>query len=311
MGCYEQLTIEERVTIGCMKELGYSQNQIGRHLGRNRSTISREISRCEGKYSANRAQRDAMESRRRRGRKSILRRDDTLRKQIEELLWKYLSPEQISGRMKVEGHDSVSYATIYRAIEKGLLSKERLRIKGKRYRKGHQGGCGHLTIEHSIHDRPSDTREESGHWESDTVLGKAGTGVIATYVERRSRYVVMEKLEYRRATEYTDKTIERFEGMRIRSLTVDNGKEFSQYKRIQDSLGARVYFCDPGMPGQRGTNENTNGLIRQFYPKLSSLKNVTQTNLTKVEKLLNMRPRKCLNYKTPYEVFHEQVLHLI
>ena len=273
MGCYRHLSMDERERILCMQKDGESMREIGRKLGRSASTISRELKRCMGVYSMLGAQRDYRKNKRRCGRKNVLKTDATQHKRIERLLAQYLSPEQIVGRMRYEGYACVSYGTIYRAITAGMLPKDTLRIKGRRYRKGHGGNTGHFTREHSIHDRPGGTREQSGHWEADTVLGARNSGAIGSCVERKSRYVKLVKLKHKRSEELNQALIEMFQGMpreKCRSMTVDNGKEFSGYRAIEDALGMRVYFCDPGKPELRGTNENTNGLLRQFFPKLSS-----------------------------------------
>ena len=314
MGCYRHLSMDERERILCMQKDGESMRAIGKTLGRSASTISRELKRCKGVYSILVAQRDYRKNKRRCGRKNVLGTDVAQYKQIEGLLARYLSPEQIVGRMRYEGYACVSYGTIYRAIAAGMLPKDTLRIKGRRYRKGRGGNTGHFATEHSIHDRPEGTREQCGHWEADTVLGARNSGAIGSCVERKSRYVKLVKLKHKRSEELNRALIGVFQRMpteKCRSMTVDNGKEFSGYKALEDALGMRVYFCDPGRPEQRGTNENTNGLLRQFFPKLTSFSGITQQRLTQVEQLLNLRPRKCLGFLTPFEAFHGLVLHLI
>lgn len=315
---YKHLSIEEREKILSKRAKGDSVRKIAHEHSRSVSTISRELRRCEGEYSAIKAQADYEMKRRGSRRKGKLESDEKLKETVERLMEQDFSPEQISGRLKREGKGEISHNTIYRGIERGLIGKEykrKLRIKGRPYRKGHKSRVGSLSIEHSIHDRPSaaNTREEAGHWESDTVLGQRGSGAIATHVERKSRYLIAMKLPERKADVFAKSTIKAFAEMtpaKCRSFTADHGKEFAQYREIQSALGVTVYFADPGNPGQRGTNENTNGLLRQYFPKRTSFQNVTQRQLHDAVDRLNRRPRKCLDWLSPFEVFWNLVLHL-
>ena len=191
-----------------------------------------------------------------------------------------------------------------------------LRIKGRvRHGGRKKSKCGHLDIEYSIHDRPksADKRKTIGHWESDTVRGSKWTGCIATHVERKSQYSVLCKIPNRTAEVFTQATIQAFQKIpkgKCKSFCVDHGKEFSDYRKIQIELNCKVYFADPHAPWQRGTNENFNGLLRQFFPKRTSFAEVTQKDVEAVMVLLNRRPRKSLGWKTPEEVFFHKVLHL-
>ena len=159
----------------------------------------------------------------------------------------------------------------------------------------------------------AEQRQAIGHWESDTVRGSCNSGCIATHVDRKSRYLISIKIPNRTTGVYMDATIKAFSkipGYKCKTFTTDHGKEFAEYKRLTDALNAEVYFADPGSPGQRGTNENTNGLLRQFFPKRSSFKSVTQADIDRASILLNSRPRKCLGWLTPLEVFTSKSLHL-
>ena len=234
-----------------------------------------------------------------------------------EMAW---SPEQISNRLKYEHNQlKISTSTIYRALDAGLLDEKlckKLRIKGRLRHGGRKKSkCGHLDIEYSIHDRPksADKRKTIGHWESDTVRGSKWTGCIATHVERKSQYSVLCKIPNRTAEVFTQATIQAFQKIpkgKCKSFCVDHGKEFSDYRKIQTELNCKVYFADPHAPWQRGTNENFNGLLRQFFPKRTSFAEVTQKDVEAVMELLNRRPRKSLGWKTPEEVFFHKVLHL-
>jgi IS30 family transposase len=229
----------------------------------------------------------------------------------------FWSPEQIAERLRLEGSIFVSYATIYRALENGCINPElrqRLRIKYRPYRKGHKGRTGRIPVDCWIDERPkaANSRTRFGHWESDTMLGKAGGVALATHVERKSRYTVAAFIPKKNSAEYTAATIALFKllpSKRIKSLTVDHGKEFSKHRVIRDALQATVYFAHPNCPGERGTNENTNGLLRQWFPKRSDFAAFSQDFLSEMLSVLNLRPRKCLGWRSPYEVFFNKVLH--
>ena len=246
--------------------------------------------------------------------------DETVRAKVEELLMKDWSPEQITHRLKVERSNlQIGFATIYRAVDNGLISvkcKKRLRTKGRqRFGKKGKSRCGQLPVSKTIHERPKEANERSrlGDWESDTVRGAFNSGCVATHVDRKSRITVLIKIPNRTTKAYMDATIHYFSNMpkdARKTFTTDHGKEFADYRRLTNAFGCEVYFADPGCPGQRGTNENTNGLLRQYLPKRMRFDRVTQKDLTELEQLLNTRPRKCLDWKTPYEVFYDRVLHL-
>lgn len=323
MNCYSHFTAEEREKLLIFLAEGKKIREIAKALHRSPSTISREIQRNVGKdktkYSAVAAQKRYETVRKKCVRKSVFSDRETVQTvtRLLELTW---SPEQISNRLKHEHNKiSVSQRTIYRAIERGLLDpalRLKLRYKGRIHCGGHNNSrCGHLDIEFTIHDRPEsvETREDMGNWESDTVRGANNSGCIGTHVERKSRYVIMVKLPNRKAVTFTEAAIKAFrdlpENMR-KSFTVDHGKEFAGHRTIAKELGCIVYFADPYAPYQRGTNENFNGLLRQFFPKRTSFKDVTQEDVEYVAKLFNQRPRKCLGWQTPEEVFFNKTLHL-
>jgi len=188
--------------------------------------------------------------------------------------------------------------------------KTKLRIKYKPYRKGHGGRTGRIPVDLWIDDRPDkvNKREELGHWESDTMEGKKGGAAIATHVERKSRYTVALPIAKKRAANFTTATIEYFQERyhsKVKSFTFDHGKECSKHKDICRELNALVYFAHVGAPWERGTNENTNGLLRQWFPRKTDLSSVTQSQLDEALDLLNHRPRKCLGWKSPFEVFFD------
>jgi IS30 family transposase len=230
------------------------------------------------------------------------------------------SPEAISGRLKVEYTSDtqmrISHETIYRWIyldsrNKGDLHRHlRRRHKYRRRQKRYGSGRRFIPGRISIDQRPSivDTRERFGDWEGDTLEGGKGSGGLATHVERKCRYLLAAKLTDKKAATMTQQSITSFRKTpRIlrQTLTVDNGKEFSNFKELEKRTGLKVYFADPYAAWQRGTNENTNGLLRQYFPKGTDFRNIPEKDIAIVVKKLNNRPRKCLNYQTPHEVFSQ------
>lgn len=322
MDHYHHLTIEQRENLLVCVNQGKKYAEIAAKIHCSESTVSREIRRNSAsrqEYSAIKAQR-AYEKRRKNSVRKPILADPKAVQTVSNLLEMAWSPEQISNRLKYEHNQlKISTSTIYRALDKGLLDeklRKMLRIKGRvRHGGRKKSKCGHLDIEYSIHDRPksADKRKTIGHWESDTVRGSKWTGCIATHVERKSQYSVLCKIPNRTAEVFTQATIQAFQKIpkgKCKSFCVDHGKEFSDYRKIQIELNCKVYFADPHAPWQRGTNENFNGLLRQFFPKRTSFAEVTQKDVEAVMELLNRRPRKSLGWKTPEEVFFHKVLHL-
>jgi IS30 family transposase len=312
MHCYSHLTIEERESILVLKEKGYSLRSIAEKLRRSVGTISRELrrnSRPRLGYSADYARKLYRKRRRRCCRKRRFDEPDT-REKVLELLNAYWSPEQICERLRKDGASvQIATSTIYRGIKRGLLPREiKKKLRTRPYHQPAGGRTGKLTIPHSIHDRPREAnlRETVGHWESDTVQGSFRSGYIVTQVDRKSRYLVAAKIPNRKSELYMSATIRALQGKPVKTFTVDNGKEFARHTILTDQLGAEVYFCDPAAPGQRGTNENTNGLLRQFFPKRTRFERVSQADVDRAASRLNNRPRKCLDWETPHEVFSRE-----
>lgn len=317
MSLYTHFTTEERELSMVLKAQGYNNSQIAKKIGRSRSSVSREFARNsnkDGSYSANAASKRYHQRRKNCGRKPILQTDEEIKCYVTEKLKLFWSPEQIEGRAKLDNVSVVSYNTIYRAIDKGVLPKAlRLclrfkRVKNRMRRTNDKRGKMQDTI--SIHNRSdaANNRTELGHWESDTVLGKRGTGCFGTHVERMTGFLTGFKIPDRRNDVFNKATITLFEHLPEvlkKSFTVDNGMEFLSHKDLSEKTGMIVYFCDPHCPWQRGTNENTNGLLRQYFPKKMSFADVTDERLAEVINLINNRPRKRLGYKTPFEVISE------
>ena len=313
MSHYIHFTTEERELSRVMNAQGFSFRAIARKLNRNVSSVSREFNRnttADGHYSACQADKMYHERRKKCGRKPKLKQEK-LRQYVIEKLQSYWSPEQIAGRAKLEKKYHISYTTIYRAIKSGLLPKQlkkQLRICShyRTHKKDDKRGKIADTV--PITERPAgaNNRTRVGHWESDTVMGKRNTGCLGTHVERKTGFLVAVKIESRADKAFNKATIEAFSKLPQRlkkSFTVDNGIEFSAHKELSAATGMKVYFCAPYAPWQRGSNENTNGLLRQFFPKGSSFADISDQKLTEIVTLINNRPRKRLGFRSPAEVF--------
>jgi IS30 family transposase len=312
---YRQITSGERYAISALRRRGLSARQIARELGRSPSSISREIRRnsCnDGGYRPFKA------SHRTRGRRSRSRRNARITHETWAVVERYLaldwSPEQVAGFLRVEGILSISHETIYVHVwhdkaEGGELWKHlRQATKKKRKRYGGRDWRGRLAGKRHISERPPqvETRLETGHWEIDTVMGtEHGANSVITLVERATGYLVMGKLARHCAADATERCvelIERHEG-RVATITADNGSEFHSYKQVEAATGVEFYFATAHHAWERGTNENTNGLIRQYLPKRTSQAHVTQDDCDAIAAKLNSRPRKRLGYKTPEECY--------
>ena len=332
---YKHLTIEERESLYLKINSGESIRDIALELGRSPSTISRELKRgrCGRRpYSPSTAQIRYEKRRKKCGKKhklSIPKYRETVRKLIEEQHW---SPEQIANRLKLENNPlQISYASIYRAINAGLfngpLNKEghlrkasrfsrHLRHKGKTRKAGGKGRQSQIPITHLIEERPqgAQDRTEIGHFEGDTVIGKLGSACLLTLVDRKTRYTVGGKTASKEAEAVKEKMIEALSRLpqdKVKSVTPDRGREFARHQEVTKALPqVEFYFPQPYSPWERGTNENTNGLIREFLPKGYDIANASDEQIEQMLLLLNTRPRKCLNWLTPMEALFDYVLHL-
>lgn len=311
---YKQLALGERYHIYALKKEGFNQSQIAERVGVHRSTISRELRRNVRKRRIRRsASRPQLADRLAMARRSVARRPTVMTRKVRGLVKCYLqrdwSPEQISGWFKLTGRPSVSHETIYRhvwqdkALGGGLY--RHLRRRKKYHKRG--GGGRPISGRVSIDERPAvvDERSRIGDWEVDTVLPGRHKGAIVTIAERRSRYVFIGKVERKASYPTARCIIELLQECQSKVLTItaDNGAEFACHKMFGKRLGADVYFAHPYKPWERGLNENTNGLIRQYLPKGMPFDNVTPADLRAIMEKLNTRPRKCLGYRTPRQVF--------
>jgi len=319
---YVHLTLQERYVIHHLVLYRLSMREIARRLQRSPSTISRELKRngrhhsCYWHEPAHRwalARRHHPRHARRQGHKRLLR-------YIKTRLQRGWSPELISGRLTQDYPDNPAmrfspegiYRWLYReARSGGSLYRHLVRCHRRRRKQRHYGSLrGLIPNRTSIHERPEivDRRQRFGDWESDTLEGAKGKGGLATHLERKSRYLVAARLLDKKASTFTQGSLKAFQRIphtMRHTLTADNGKEFARFKEFEGAEGFTVYFADPYSAWQRGANENTNGLLRRTFPKGTNFHQVTDKEVAMAVKRLNNRPRKCLNYRTPREVFSE------
>jgi IS30 family transposase len=306
--------MDERKRISELREADYSPEEMAEVLGRHRTTISRELerNRLGCLYCPKIAQEKAEERRRRR---PLVRKMDRpeIRDQVQNGLKEYHSPDQIAGRMKrttTETHQRISAPTIYAWIRKQRPHTwERYLRRYGRHKRGRNTGKLPACVE--ITGRPAEANERRcvGHWEGDTIVGAQRQGAVVTLVDRKSRLVLLaptKDCKSRRVRHKLQHLLGELSPDKRRSATFDRGKEFAEHGLLTLRLQMPVFFADPYCPWQRGTCENTNGLIRQFLPKGTSFRNVSPRRLADVAQKLNHRPRKSLGYLTPSEVFHEQ-----
>ena len=313
-----RLSFEERVEIAIGVARGDSNAQIARGLGRHRSTIGRELARCRsrGQYRPWSAQRRA-DRLARRPKLGRLAENPGLLAVVEEGLLAGWSPQQIAVRLRREHPDDVgmrvSHETIYQSLyvqSRGELRREltaQLRTRRTRRKpQGQRADRGRIIDMVMIADRPPevDDRRVPGHWEGDLLLGAHGRSAVVTLVERQTRYVLLARLQDQTSVHVTDvlaQRISRLPEHLLKSLTWDQGKELAAHKRFTAKTGIQVYFCDPRSPWQRGSNENTNGLLRQYLPKGTDLSLHSQADLDQIAAQLNSRPRMTLDWWKPAE----------
>lgn len=317
---YTQLTIRERYTIEFLIQGGLSNKSIALKLGRDKSTVGREIRRSSlirKNYLADIAVYLAVT----RCRRETASKFTALSKDIiKEKLGIKWTPEQISAHLKSEHNVFISHELIYQYINNdrqmgGSLHKL-LPHRGKKYKKRNiktrKKYPKSAAARKPISSRPPEASEKTkiGHWEGDTVESKGHRGGIATLVDIKSKYTVIRKVRDKSSIEMKNAIVDSFIGCPdlMKTVTVDNGNEFALHDEISKELDAGVYFATPYSPWERGLNENTNGLIRRFYPKGTDFTKISERELVKVQDLLNERPRKVLGFKTPKEVFTEEML---
>lgn len=315
---YTQLTSEQRYQIYALLRMGHTMTEIAKVIEKHKATISRELKRNSGMrgYRPKQAHKKALD-----------RRNHT-RARIQHDTWELIhskirmdwSPEQISGRLK-RNHDIwISHEWIYQHIladkrAGGDLYKHLRLQKKRRKRYGSYERRGQLPNRLSIDDRPVivDERQRIGDWEVDTIIGKRHQQAIVTLTERKTRFALLRKVDHRAAEQVAEAMIDLLQPFsdRVHTITSDNGKEFAEHKKVAKLLQTDFYFAHPFSAWERGTNENMNGLVRQYVPKSQDLNLLSNSDLQLVMDRLNYRPRKCLEFLSPYEVFLESSVALI
>ena len=317
---YKQLTFEQRVELKAYLKVGYSQVKIAQLLGVNRSTVCREIKRNTGKrgYRYKQAHQQALG--RRIGACKNVRFTAELKEEVRKYIEHDWSPEQICGWLKKNDQPCVSHETIYHFIyadkaSGGELYKHlRHRRKKRCNRSQNKGQRGQIPNRVSIELRDPivETKERIGDWEIDTIIGKKHKGALVTAVERKARFSCIRHVPRKEAALVAKALIDMLLPFKdwVHTITADNGKEFSQHEKIAKELDAKFYFAHPYSSWERGLNENTNGLIRQYFPKNSSLATIDISKVQQVQKKLNERPRKSLDFDTPNNLFYKTVVAL-
>jgi IS30 family transposase len=310
---YTQLTYEQRYHIYLLNKQGYSQTFIAKSLNRDKSTISRELSRNTGKRGYRHKQANKLACKRHQQKNKHIKLTTEVVNYICEKLKDYWSPEQIVGRLELDKKIKISTETAYRfvlqdkAIGGGLYKY--LRHKHKKYRKryGKNDYRGRIPNRIDIDERPDvvNRRARIGDWEVDLVIGKGHKGGFATLAERKSRLYLALPIANKTARAANDAIAKLLTPLKhwVKTLTFDNGREFSSHEILAKILECSTYFAKPYHSWERGLNENHNGLLRQFFPKKMALGNVNKKEVFRATDLMNNRPRKCLGYKTPFEVF--------
>ena len=312
MKSYNHFTPNERECLYLLLKNNYSRTQIAKELGRDKSTISREIRRNSdgnGNYTPFDAHMLYLIRRNECKRKSRIKRSSRLYKYIKDKLRKFWSPEVISESWnKSNPDDRISFSTIYNAVKNGLFDgitvQTHLRRRGKK-KYGKRSRFCTIQPEHTIHERPkkAEKRSECGHFEGDTVRGAVGKGCIVTFVDRKSRKLLSAVSKDMSSKSVYDAILRAFKGIHPKSITLDNGSEFALFKQLEKALDTTVYFADPHSPWQRGSNENINDCLRFFFPKGFDFRTLSDEQLNKVVDIINSRPRLCLNLFSPNRIF--------
>ena len=314
---YKHLALEQRFLIDKLLQDGCSCRQIGRKLGRSHCTVIREVERNSGESGYQYEAADEFAKRRRTEASSVARKmtEELWRKVTNLLTEQHWSPEQIAGRLRLEDVVSVSAKWIYNYIRAdraagGTLFRN-LRRRGKKPNRRGKNGAGRGVIPGrvDISERPGEVEEKSrvGDWEADTIIGSRHLGALVSLVDRASKFVFLAEVGTKTAKEVGDAMLRCLGTVRelVHTITADNGKEFACHGRVSQELCAGFYFATPYHSWERGLNEHTNGLVREFFPKSQDLRKVDPKEVKRVEDLLNNRPRRALGYRTPVEVFNE------
>jgi IS30 family transposase len=316
---YKQLSQSERENIANLLSEGHSLGDIAKELGRNKSTISRELARNSApqhqRYTPCRAHARACDRKTTANTHERLK-NDFIRQYVKDGLEKGWSPEQISGRIRIDypGY-SINHEAIYQYIyhPRNPHRLEMIHLLRRAYKKRKTKGIGRKERKTKIPNRiPIDARPQSvenrrryGHWEGDSLISRKSKAALNTLAERKSRLALITKLPRKGAAETNKAIISRLKKLPAngrQTLTLDNGTENAKHEQLSARLGIKCYFAHPYSSWERGTNENINGLIRWYLPKGTDFSKITPEQIARIEYLLNSRPRKCLGYKTPLEV---------
>jgi IS30 family transposase len=317
---YHQLTRSQRYRIEILLSMGHPYSAIADEIGVHKSTVCREVRRNthNGRYLAQTAIHLAHQ-RRRQAAKFSKHSPSIIHFVRHALIQHQWSPEQISAVMRQQRQSHVSHEWIYRYIwhdkRHGGQLFTHLRTRHKRYRKRYAkhprqrifAGSKHISLRPDL----ANSRQRIGDWEIDTVLGKTGQAVLVTAVDRKSRYLIMRLAPRKTSDAVLQTLLKMYRSLqrRVHTITCDNGAEFAQHRMLAKQLKTEVYFCTPYHSWERGTNENTNGLIRQYFPKTTNFDQVRPIDVKRVMDKLNQRPRKTLNFQTPKQVFFNEQLY--
>ncbi|HEY5139917.1 MAG TPA: IS30 family transposase [Methylococcales bacterium] len=315
---YKQLSQAQRYQIEILNKAGKNQKEIAALLGVSPATICRELKRNKGKKGYRPRQAQIKAGKRRREAAKALKMTGEVILVIEEKICLDWSPEQVSGWLKINQGIFISHERIYQHIwedkRHGGTLYTHLRQSNKKRKKqyGSKDKRGQIRNRISIDERPAIVAEKTriGDWEIDTVIGQNHQGALVTIVDRVSKFTLIKKVDSKHAEVVTEATISLLLPYLDKTLTItaDNGKEFAGHETMKEQLNADVYFAHPYHSWERGLNENTNGLIRQYFTKGSSFENITDDEVEAVMNKLNHRPRKTLNFKTPHTVFFAESL---
>jgi transposase, IS30 family len=312
MRAYQQLTREQRYQIYALLKMGHSQTEIAETVGVHKATISRELGRNTGQrgYRPRQAQQ-LSQVRRKKGQPRIAASTWQV---VEEKLQEDWSPEQVSGWLLKNKTVHISHEWIYQHVYAdyrtgGQLFKHLRNQKKRRKRLRGQDRRGQLSGRRSIEERPAIVEERSrvGDWEVDTIIGKQHQQAIVTLTERKSRFALLGKVSQRSAEQVRERLVQLLRPFldKLETMTGDNGKEFAQHEQLAAELATDFFFAHPYASWERGSNENMNGLVRQYLPKKTDFSQITNADLAWIMDRLNLRPRKCLCFRTPFEVFFD------
>ena len=312
---YTHLSLAERHYIEIERKAGTSMKQIAKALGRSQSTLSREISRNTGQRGYRHKQANGLAEKRHKNKPKAVKLTDEIKQLINGYVKQDWSPEQIAGRLEKDGLIKLHHETIYQYIladkKAGGTLYKHLRHQKKTYRKRYGSAHNRTGIPNrvDIEQRPQEANERKrvGDWEADTIIGKNHKGAIMTLDDRKSKLRLAAPLQSKKAQNVLQAAIALLQPIKsfVETITFDNGKEFSLHEVIAKALGCDTYFARPYHSWERGQNENANGLLRQYFPKSMELVDVAMKQVFEAVDKLNSRPRKCLGFKTPYEVFEE------